>query len=224
MFGEVAHFLYHAPGTLALMRKLPQAELYATLIERADEAGLAARRDELVRDLTGTVAEVGCGTGAMFAHYRNVDRVIAIEPDGEFGAHARIAADKAPVPVEVVDGSGEALPLADASVDAAVLALVLCSVASPDAVAGELARVVKPGGRVRLLEHVRSPHKIAGALMDLVNPLWLRANRQGCRMNRDPLPVLERAGFHIEHVDAFQIWSPGIPAFPMRLIGAIRAP
>lgn len=224
MLGEVAHFLYHAPGTLALMRRLSQAELYATLIERADESGLATRRAQLVADLTGTVVEVGCGTGAMFPHYRGAERVLAVEPEASFAAHARVAAASAPVRVEVIDGTGEALPLADASADAAVLALVLCSVASPDAVAGELARVVKPGGRVRLLEHVRSPQRVAGALMDLVNPLWLRANGQGCRMNRDPLPVLERAGLLIERVDAFQIWSSGIPAFPMRAIYAVRAP
>jgi ubiquinone/menaquinone biosynthesis C-methylase UbiE len=223
MFAEVAHFLYHAPATLALKRRLPQAELYATLIERADHAGLAARREQLVAGLSGTVVEVGCGTGSMFAYYRDVDRVIGVEPDGEFAAHARIAAKSAHVSIEVVDGTGEALPVADASADAAVLALVLCSVASPDAVAGELARVVKPGGTIRLLEHVRSPRRITGALMDLVNPLWVRANGQGCRMNRDPMPVLERAGFHIGSVDAFQVWCAGIPAFPMRVISATRA-
>ena len=54
--------------------------------------------------------------------------------------------------------------------------------------------------------------------MNAVNPLWLRVNGQGCRLNRDPLPALERAGLSIERVEPFQIWSAGIPAFPMRLI------
>jgi SAM-dependent methyltransferase len=219
MLAELAHLCRHAPATLALKRKLPQAELYATLIARADAAGLAVRRAELVAGLRGRVVEVGCGTGSMFAHYRDVE-VTAIEPDPEFAAHARIAA--AGLPIEVVEGTGEAIPLADGSMDAAVLALVLCSVPSVDDVVREVARVVRPGGEVRLLEHVRSPRRVAGALMDLANPLWLRVNGQGCRLNRDPIPALERAGLRIQRVEPFQIWSAGLPAFPMRVIAAAR--
>jgi hypothetical protein len=60
--------------------------------------------------------------------------------------------------------------------------------------------------------------------MDAVNPLWLRVNGQGCRLNRDPVPDLEEAGIEIERVVPFQIWSAGIPAFPMRLMFARRRP
>jgi SAM-dependent methyltransferase len=218
VLAELVHLCRHAPGTIALMRKLPQAELYAELIARADAAGLAERRAELVAGLTGTVVEIGCGTGAMFPFYAGVDRVIGIEPDASFASHARVAARAAAVPIEVVDGSGEALPLADHSVDAAVLALVLCSVSSIDAVAREIVRVVKPGGAVRLIEHVRSSRPIAGALMHLVDPLWHWVNRQNCHMDREPIPYLERAGVHVERTVDFQIWSNGIPAFPMQLV------
>jgi ubiquinone/menaquinone biosynthesis C-methylase UbiE len=210
---ELAHLCRHAPATLALKSKLPQAELYRTLIERADAAGLAERRAQLVAGLRGKLVEVGCGTGSMFPYYRDAE-VTAIEPDPDFAHHARLAA---PAHVRVVDASGEALPLADRSMDGAVLALVLCSVPSVDAVLSEVARVVKPGGRVNLLEHVRSERRVAGRLMDLANPLWLRVNGQGCRMNRDPRQALERHGFAIEHEDKFQIWSAGMPAFPMRV-------
>lgn len=224
MLAEVAHFLRHAPATIALKRRLPQDELYQCLMARADAAGLAARRSELVAGLAGHVVEVGCGTGAMFARYEPpVARVTAIEPDPAFADRAREAAGHARVPVEVVAGTGESMPLADGACDAAVLALVLCSVESPDAVCGEVARVVRRGGSVRLLEHVRSPRRIVGALMDLANPLWFRLNGQGCRLNRDPLPALERAGLRVDRVEPFQVWSAGMPAFPMRLISATRA-
>jgi len=145
----------------------------------------------------------------------------SIEPDTTFLARAQAA--PARVPVQVAEGTGEALPLGDASMDAAVLALVLCSVPSVDAVCAEVARVVRPGGEVRLLEHVRSPRRVAGALMDAVNPVWLTLNGQGCRLNRDPVPALERAGLRVDDVEAFQVWSAGLPAFPMRLIRARRA-
>lgn len=219
VFAEILHLCRHAPGALALKRRLPQDELYATLIERADRAGLADKRRALVSDLRGKVVEIGCGTGSMFPYYEGAE-VIGIEPDPAFAARAREAAR--PRSIEVREGSGEALPIEDASVDAAVVALVLCSVPDPDRVCAEIARVVKPGGVVRLIEHVRSERRIAGALMKLVDPLWLRLNGQGCHLDRDPLPALDRAGLRLESIEAFQIWSAGIPAFPMRSIRATR--
>jgi SAM-dependent methyltransferase len=221
MFAELAHVLRHAPATLLLKRRLPQEELYATLIARADAAGLADKRRALVDGVRGHVLEIGCGTGAMFAHYRDgVTKVTAIEPDPAFAALAR----KAPshVPIDVIEAGGEAIPLPDASVDTTVVALVLCSVPSVEAVCREIARVTKPGGEVRLLEHVRSERRVAGALMHAVNPLWLAINGQGCRLNRDPLPDLEAAGISVDRIEPFQIWSAGLPAFPMRLIYARR--
>jgi SAM-dependent methyltransferase len=99
MFAEIAHVLRHAPATLALKRRVPQHELYDTLIARADAAGLAGRRADLVEGLRGNVVEIGCGTGAMFAHYRDVT-VTAIEPDEEFAARARVAARSASISPE----------------------------------------------------------------------------------------------------------------------------
>ncbi|HEU0030671.1 MAG TPA: class I SAM-dependent methyltransferase [Kofleriaceae bacterium] len=222
MLAEIAHLCRHAPATLALKYRLPQDELYATLIARADAAGLAAKRAELVAGLSGRVLELGCGTGSMFRHYRDVD-VVAIEPDAAFAKHAHEAAQSASVAIEVLEGRGEAIPLPDASVDAAVVALVLCSVPDVDAVARELARVVRPGGALRLVEHVKSEHRVAGALMNALDPLWLRLNGQGCHMNRNPLPALERHGFAFDRVEPFQLWSAGMPAFPMLLaVGSRR--
>jgi len=215
MLAEILHLCRHAPGALALKRTLPQDALYAELIGRADRAGLADRRRALVADLRGHVVEVGCGTGAMFGHYEQAT-VTAIEPDEAFAARAREAAHGRPI--EVIIGTGEAMPLPDASADAAVVVLVLCSVPDVDAVCREIVRIVKPGGAVRLLEHVRSTATVAGALMRAVDPLWLRINGQGCHLDRDPVPALERAGLRIESVHAFQIWSAGLPAFPMRSI------
>jgi SAM-dependent methyltransferase len=224
MFREIGHFLRHAPATLRLKAKLSQDELYATLMARCDAAGLGDRRRALVEGLHGHVAEIGCGTGSMFPHYgKGVERVTAVEPDAEFSRHARAAAHEAAVPIDVIDGVGEDTRLADHSVDAVVLALVLCSVGSVDAIANEIVRIVKPGGEVRLLEHVRSEKRVAGVAMDIANPIWLKLNGQGCRLNRDPLPALEKAGLVIERVEPFQVWSAGLPAFPMRLIFA-RAP
>ena len=79
-----------------------------------------------------------------------------------------------------------------------------------------------PGGQLRLIEHVRSHRAVAGWLMDRVDGAWLRLNAQGCHLNRDPLPEIRAAGFEVVRTAPFQVYSAGLPAFPMRAITATR--
>jgi ubiquinone/menaquinone biosynthesis C-methylase UbiE len=150
--------------------------------------------------------------------------VHAVEPDEDFAALAADAARAARATIELHAGRGEALPFEDACFDAAVIVLVLCSVDAVDAVLAEVARVLKPGGELRLIEHVRSERRFAGWCMDRLDRPWLALNAQGCHMNRDPLPAIAAAGFTVERVEPFQVFSPGLPAFPMRAIHARRSP
>lgn len=217
---ELFHFLRHAPGTLVLKQRLSQEELYDVVMDRADAAGLADERRRLVSDLEGTVVEVGCGTGHMFPHYSARAKVIAIENDARFAARARERAKTVAAQVTVTDGDALALPLADASADAVVLGLVLCSVNDVPRALAEAKRVLAPGGELRLLEHVRSPRPITGLLMDAANPIWLALNGQGCRMNRDTERALADAGITVSEVEPFKVFSAGLPAFPMRRMRA----
>ncbi len=223
MLRELAHFARHAPHALRLKRRLSQAELYDHLCGAGEDAGMGAWRARLVEDLTGDVIEIGSGTGFMFPYYGAGARVTAVEPDAAFAALAAPRAAAAAAAITLVDGSAEELPGPPRSRDAAVVGLVLCSVRNPDTVLGELARVLRPGAPLRLVEHVRSPRVVAGALMRAVNPLWLALNAQGCNMHRDPLPLIRDAGFLVDRVEPFQIFTPGIPAFPMRAIWARAA-
>ena len=220
MLRELTHFLRHAPATLRLKRNLPQAELYDTLCAAGDDAGMTTWRAELLADLSGDVLEIGAGTGLMFPHYGAGARVTALEPDAAFAALAAPRAAAAAADITITAGTAESLPGAAHSRDAAVVGLVLCSVANPDAALGELARVLRPGAPLRLIEHVRSPGAVAGTLMRAANPLWRALNGQGCNMHRDPLPDLAAAGLMVERVEAFQVFSPGMPAFPLRAIWA----
>jgi SAM-dependent methyltransferase len=222
MLREVGHFLRHAPATLKLKSRVSQAELYDTLIDRADAAGLGAQRDAMVEGLRGDVLEVGSGTGRMFGRYAAGVRVTAIEPDADFRERSAAPAAAAAARITVVDGNAEALAFADASFDGVVVALVLCSVGSVNTVLAELRRVLRPGGELRLIEHVRSDHAIAGAFMTVFNGPWRLLNGQGCNMHRRPLPLIRDAGFELVDVTPFQVFSPGLPAFPMRRIVARR--
>jgi len=112
------------------------------------------------------------------------------------------------------------LSFPDCAFDAVVLGCVLCSVPSVERVLAEAFRVLRAGGGLRALEHVRSDGILAGLLMDAGNPLWLRLNGQGCNWNRQPLPQIEAAGFRVDDVQKFQRFDTLLPAFPMQRIRA----
>src|SRR5581483_10751104 len=131
------------------------ARLYVRFAAKADEQGAAEHRRELLAGLTGTVVELGAGNGLNFRHYpESVSEVIAIEPEPTLRAQAERAAADAPVPVQVISGIADSIPLGTGTADAAVASLVLCSVPSQERALAELRRALKPGGELRFYEHV----------------------------------------------------------------------
>lgn len=179
------------------------AQAYLRVAPKADARGGTAHRRELLADLAGVVCEVGAGSGLNFCHYpAAVTRVVAVEPEPTLRQHSGGVALAAPVPVEVVDGTSEALPLGDSSCDAVVLSLVMCTVPDPAATLAEVRRVLRPGGQVRFYEHVRSGHRVFAWAEDVVTPLWARFTG-GCHVNRDPVASLAVAGFDVVDVHRF---------------------
>ncbi len=217
---EIAHFVRHAPAALALKRGSSTVELYEALFDRADEAGFAEQRRELVHDLVGDVLEVGCGTGRTLKHYAPGVRLTAIDTDETFLSVARERAQRATCHVRVSEASATSLPFEDASFDVVVFSLVLCSVDDVARTLAEARRVLRPRGRLRALEHVRSDERVAGVLMRLVDPFWVVANGMGCHMGRATEVAIARAEFTIESAARSQIFAPGLPAFPLRQIRA----
>lgn len=173
------------------------SHLYDFLMVPQDALGLWKLRAKTVGAAAGRVLEVGVGSGLNVRHYRGVTEVVGLDPDPVLLAKARRRAAAAPFVVRLVRGDCQALPFPDASFDTVVETLIFCTV--PDALRGleELRRVVRPGGVIRLLEHVRSPYRRTGRFQDLVAPVWAWAFG-GCRPNRDTVPLVRRAGIVIE--------------------------
>jgi ubiquinone/menaquinone biosynthesis C-methylase UbiE len=199
--------------------------LFARIQARAaaveERKGGAERRRQLLAGLTGRVVEVGAGSGVSFAHYpATVSELVAVEPEPHLRELAQAAATDAPVTVTVIDGTGEHVPLDDASVDAAVLAGVLCSVDDPARVLGELARVVRPGGELRFYEHVaaRNP-RLARLQRRLDASFWPRLFG-GCHTHRDTADAIARSAFSINACERFP-FRPTALAIPIapRILG-----
>jgi ubiquinone/menaquinone biosynthesis C-methylase UbiE len=176
----------------------------------------------LLAGLHGRVVEIGAGTGPTFAAYpARVTEVLAVEPDAGRRVLARAAAAAASVPVTVVNGVAEDLPVDDRSADAVVCSLVLCSVADVAAMA-EIRRVLRPEGQLRFFEHVIAPAGPLRALQRLAGPLWPRL-ADGCHPDRDSVAAITAAGFALERADTFASrYRRLIPPVP-RVLGVARA-
>ena len=179
------------------------ARLYEKISAESERRGTAEHRDRALAGLSGRVVEVGAGNGMNFRHYpTTVSEVVAVEPEDRLRALAEAAARTAPVPVRVVAGHGGALPFDDATFDAAVVSLVLCSVPEPKAFLTELRRALRPGGELRFFEHVRSSQPLLGVVQDMITPLWSVIGG-GCHLNRDSRKAIDAAGFEIDELDRF---------------------
>jgi ubiquinone/menaquinone biosynthesis C-methylase UbiE len=182
-----------------------RSRICAAEIRRSDERGMGARREQTLAGLQGRVIDVGAGSGATFGHYpADVTEVLAVEPDAYLRGLARKAAADAAVPVTIAEGVAEALPADDESFDAAVAHMMLCSVHDLDRAAGELYRVVRPGGEVRFNEHVISRKRVFGRLQRAADAtIWPRVSG-GCHLGRNTVAAIRRAGFVIDRIERFR--------------------
>jgi phosphatidylethanolamine/phosphatidyl-N-methylethanolamine N-methyltransferase len=163
-------------------------------IERRVFGPWRARVWSLVRG--SNVLEVGAGTGPNMPYYPSGVQVTATDVSAPRIERARQRAQHLGLQVELRVMDAQQLDFPAATFDAAVATLVFCSV--PDPVQGlrELRRVVKPGGQVLLLEHVRIDRPVVGRLMDWLNPLTVRLS--GENFNRRTVENVRRAGLEIE--------------------------
>ena len=189
------------------------AALYDALTGPLEQAVLAPRRAALLGELTGEVLEIGAGTGASLGHYLKASRIVAAEPDPAMRARLARALERCAVPVQLSSAAAENLPFPAAHFDAVVSVCVLCSVRDPQRALAEAHRVLKPGGRLVVLEHVRGRGRLAD-WQDRITPLWSRLVG-GCHPNRDLHSAIERAGFSFEYFEESDPMPKWVPTRPM---------
>jgi ubiquinone/menaquinone biosynthesis C-methylase UbiE len=191
------------------------ALVYNPFLWLGEIAGMRSLRRTLLDSARGKVVEIGAGTGLNVEHYPdNVDDLVLTEPDAAMRRRLTRNLQRKGRIARIVDAPAERLPFADASVDTVVSTLVLCTVPDPERTLGEIARVLRPGGQLLFVEHVRAGSRFLAACQDgLVRP-W-RGFAGGCYCNRPTAELMRASGFIVAAEDS--VWR-AMPAIVHPLI------
>jgi len=174
---------------------------YDRFMAGSEKAGLRDRRQKLLEPVRGRVLEIGGGTGANLPFYGpEVEELVITEPEEPMARRLRHNLADGARPAQVVDAPAEKLPFDDASFDFAVATLVLCTVGDPVQALQEAHRVLKPGGKLLFLEHVRSDDAKVARWQDRLNGIQNRVGH-GCNCNRPTLDTITSQGFSVTDVE-----------------------
>jgi ubiquinone/menaquinone biosynthesis C-methylase UbiE len=203
------------------------AAIYDRMTAAGEKAGLREMRREIVAEASGRTLELGAGTGLNLDHYTGaVSELVLTEPDPHMAKRLRRKlAEKPPAPasVEVVEVGAEGLPFEDGSFDTVVATLVLCTIPDPEAAADEAARVLKPGGRLLFLEHVRAePGSGTERWQDRLERPWGWV-AGGCHPNRDTAALLQGSPLQVDRLERAEMPGPVPPLVKPLIRGSASA-
>ncbi|MDT5098599.1 MAG: hypothetical protein QOC76_2336 [Mycobacterium sp.] len=205
--------LQASPPSSAWLRVM--ARLYDPFVWLGELAGMRGRRSALLGNARGRVVEIGAGTGLNVAHYPDaISELVLTEPDEAMRRRLARRLGRLGRVARIVDAPAERLPLADASVDTVVSTLVLCTVNDPERTLGEIARVLRPGGQLLFVEHVRASSRFLAACQDFLLRPW-RSFAGGCHCNRATAELMRDCGFSIAADD--DVWR-GMPSIVRPLV------
>ncbi|MCL1593266.1 MAG: class I SAM-dependent methyltransferase [Actinomycetia bacterium] len=180
------------------------ASIYNLYDAPMEMMGTRKRRKRMVEKASGEVLEVGVGTGKNLAHYADGVHVVGIDVSTGMLQRARNQAKTVPVRTNILEADVQELPFEDNTFDTALATCVFCSVADPVQGLREVARVVRPDGRILLLEHVRPTNRILGWMADVASAVTRRVF--GFRANRRTEENVAAAGLEIIDVSRHGIW------------------
>jgi len=195
--------------------------LYDRGLRSTEEAGLREMRRDLLSTATGRTVDVGAGTGGNLGLFGPaVTELVLCEPDAHMVKRLRPKLNESGVEAEVVVAPAERLPFEDASCDTLVFTLVLCTVPDLRAALDEAARVLRPGGRMLFLEHVRAAEPRLAGWQDRLEGPW-RFFADGCRCNRDTVAAIEESPLHLDSAEPGNL--PKAPSLVRPLVTGVAS-
>jgi ubiquinone/menaquinone biosynthesis C-methylase UbiE len=177
------------------------AAVYDRGLKATEEAGLHEMRRATLAAATGRTIDIGAGTGVNLELFPEaVSELVLAEPDPHMRKQLRAKLAASGVDGSAIEAPAEKLPFEDDSFDTAVFTLVLCTVPDPEAALAEAARVLKPGGKLLFVEHVRAEEPSLARWQDRLEKPW-RFLADGCHCNRDTVSLIEAAPFTLDRVE-----------------------
>lgn len=172
------------------------------------QQNLIPYRQRVTTAAEGRILEVGVGSGLNLPFYSDkAAHVIVLDPSPRLLGRARNEAVRAKRPVELLEGSAEAIPLQDRTVDTVVTTWTLCTIPAVLGALGEMRRVLRPGGQLLFVEHGLAPEASVQRWQDRLTPVWKRIGG-GCHLNRSIAGLIEAAGFHIDRLETGYMKGP----------------
>ncbi len=175
--------------------------MYDRLLAGTEDAGMRDTRREVLAQARGRTIDIGAGTGANLGLFpEDLEQVVMAEPDPHMVKQLRPKLAASGSEVELVEAGAERLPFGDDSFDTVVFTLVLCTVPDPQAALVEAARILKPGGQMLFVEHVRAGEPGLARWQDRLEGPW-KFFADGCRCNRDTVAIIEASPLSVEQVE-----------------------
>ena len=206
---------------LALMSAITQrlfVAIYDPALKASERGVYKEHREYVAGRATGSVLEIGAGTGANLPYYPEDIRLTVTDPNPFMLRRLTAKATNLGIIIESLIAPATNMPFEEESFDVIVATLMLCSVKDQKEVIGEVTRLLRPGGEFRFMEHVRSVGRIRGGLQDVVTPIW-QTCFEGCHPNRNTIATIK--GSNLELVETMQFGNGPYPVRP-HVVGFAR--
>ena len=183
---------------------------------------ISKQREKVVPHAEGVVLEIGIGSGQNLPFYNanKVTKIIGVDPDDHIWKRSKARRDACPIDVERIGLSGEDIPLETNTVDSVVVTYSLCTIPDPVRALREMARIVKPGGKIHFTEHGKAPDAAVNRWQDRIDPLW-KVIAGGCHSGRDIPAYFKEAGLKLDSLE--QMYVPGPKVLGYNYWGVARA-
>ncbi len=160
-------------------------------------------RPDVVEDISGTVLEIGFGSGLNLPYYKDINKLYALEPSEELFNLSKDRIKEVKFPIEYIKASAEKIPFSDNSMDAVVSTFTVCSIHRVENALKEIYRILKPGGRFYFIEHGKSPKNFLFTIQKIITPVSKHLTG-GCHLDRNIDDLIREAGLNLEKIEKFQ--------------------